>query len=112
MARCPHCKKHFRTLEDEEGMHDCPYCGYGDREDDHEKEPDFEEMATDHGGYPGNHPAIIHDLLAVQNNDLLAIISGQPRLHLEVSLWDEAEWDHLIAAVESGEVGADTQIER
>jgi len=28
MARCPLCAKHFRTLEDEEGMHDCPHCGY------------------------------------------------------------------------------------
>ena len=28
MARCPKCKHHFRTLEDEEGMHDCPRCGY------------------------------------------------------------------------------------
>ena len=28
MARCPRCSKHFRTLEDEEGMHDCPSCGY------------------------------------------------------------------------------------
>jgi len=28
MARCPRCTKHFRTLEDEDGMHDCPYCGY------------------------------------------------------------------------------------
>lgn len=29
MARCPRCTRHFRTLEDEEGMHDCPHCGYG-----------------------------------------------------------------------------------
>jgi len=28
MARCPRCFKHFRTLEDEEGMHECPSCGY------------------------------------------------------------------------------------
>ena len=28
MARCPRCTRHFRTLEDEEGMHDCPHCGY------------------------------------------------------------------------------------
>ena len=37
MARCPRCRKHFRTLEDEVGMHDCPHCGYpphGYAEDD------------------------------------------------------------------------------
>ena len=28
MARCPYCRHYFRTLDDEEGMHDCPYCGY------------------------------------------------------------------------------------
>ena len=28
MARCPKCRHYFRTLEDEEGMHDCPRCGY------------------------------------------------------------------------------------
>ncbi len=33
MARCPACGCRFQTLEDEEGMHDCPRCGYG-REDD------------------------------------------------------------------------------
>jgi hypothetical protein len=34
MARCPNCKRHFRTLEDEEGMHACPSCGF----DGHEEE--------------------------------------------------------------------------
>lgn len=29
MARCPRCRKGFATLEDEEGMHDCPHCGFG-----------------------------------------------------------------------------------
>ena len=33
MARCPHCKRTFRTLEDEEGMHDCPNCGHGPGDD-------------------------------------------------------------------------------
>lgn len=28
MERCPMCKTHFRTLPDEEGMHECPKCGY------------------------------------------------------------------------------------
>lgn len=28
MARCPRCTKHFRVMEDEEGMHECPSCGY------------------------------------------------------------------------------------
>lgn len=27
MPRCPRCRTTFRTLEDEEGMHDCPRCG-------------------------------------------------------------------------------------
>ena len=29
MARCPRCTRSFRTLEDEQGMHDCPHCGCG-----------------------------------------------------------------------------------
>lgn len=29
MPRCPHCRHHFRTLDDEIDMHDCPHCGYG-----------------------------------------------------------------------------------
>ena len=33
MARCPHCKRHFRTLEDEEGMHACPHCGHSPEDD-------------------------------------------------------------------------------
>ena len=33
MARCSHCRRTFRTLEDEEGMHDCPHCGYGPSDD-------------------------------------------------------------------------------
>lgn len=28
MARCPHCRRHFRTLDDEQDMHDCPHCLY------------------------------------------------------------------------------------
>ena len=28
MPRCPACRRSFRTMEDEEGMHDCPHCGY------------------------------------------------------------------------------------
>jgi hypothetical protein len=42
MARCPACKRHFRTLDDEEGMHECPRCGYApwhDREPEEEPEP-------------------------------------------------------------------------
>jgi rRNA maturation endonuclease Nob1 len=27
MARCPKCKKQFKTLEDEPADH-CPYCGW------------------------------------------------------------------------------------
>ena len=32
MARCLHCRRHFRTLDDEQDMHDCPHCGYGPRD--------------------------------------------------------------------------------
>jgi len=28
MANCPNCRKHFKEPVDEEGEHDCPYCGY------------------------------------------------------------------------------------
>ena len=45
MARCPHCCRMFRTLEDEEGMHDCPHCGYGP--DDHT--PPSHEYAGEDG---------------------------------------------------------------
>ncbi len=39
MATCPECRKHFRILEDEQGMHGCPYCGYSpDYEDEEEDE--------------------------------------------------------------------------
>ena len=27
MPKCPDCKCRFRTLEDEQDMHDCPRCG-------------------------------------------------------------------------------------
>ena len=29
MAICPSCYHGFHTLEDEEGTHNCPHCGYG-----------------------------------------------------------------------------------
>ncbi len=28
MPLCPKCGKYFRTLEDEQHDHPCPYCGY------------------------------------------------------------------------------------
>jgi Zn ribbon nucleic-acid-binding protein len=31
MALCSQCKFRFATLEDEEGMHECPRCGYTGR---------------------------------------------------------------------------------
>lgn len=27
-CRCSKCRHHFSTLEDEQGMHECPSCGY------------------------------------------------------------------------------------
>lgn len=44
MARCPNCRKHFREMEDEQGMHDCPFCGYGHHEDEPDDEPDPDEF--------------------------------------------------------------------
>jgi hypothetical protein len=40
MATCPKCRRHFRTLEDEEGMHECPRCGYAPWHDESNDEPD------------------------------------------------------------------------
>lgn len=35
MSRCPECRRHFRVPEDEDdGQHGCPYCGYGERDDE------------------------------------------------------------------------------
>ena len=34
MARCPKCRSSFRTLEDEEGMHACPFCNYHPSDED------------------------------------------------------------------------------
>ena len=33
MPRCPSCRRTFRTLPDEEGMHDCPHCGHSPEDD-------------------------------------------------------------------------------
>lgn len=35
--RCPNCHKHYRTLEDEDGDHDCPYCGSSPDADEEDK---------------------------------------------------------------------------
>lgn len=48
MARCPNCKHKFRTLEDEEGMHACPHCGYGPPEDNKEKRDDDVKSGDKH----------------------------------------------------------------
>ena len=176
MARCPRCKRHFRTLEDEEGMHDCPHCGYGPQRDVKAPPPVFFSpgpwrVGNTHGAvvtdanhrsawtddanrlsYGGNMicesirsvanarliaaaPALFEALEMVRDADEDCHKDGLPtipecaralidralaavyqerqdedgeRLHLEISFWDEAEWDHLIRAVESGEIGADT----
>lgn len=39
MARCPKCRHQFRTMEDEEGQHDCPRCGYGPEDRESTKVP-------------------------------------------------------------------------
>jgi hypothetical protein len=51
MATCPHCRRHFRTLEDEADIHDCPFCGYpphGNESDlDDFEDDDFDEEDID-----------------------------------------------------------------
>lgn len=39
--KCPDCKRHFQTLDDEVGMHDCPNCGWppGEERDFIEEDP-------------------------------------------------------------------------
>ena len=102
MARCPKCRRHFRTLEDEEGMHACPYCDYWPHEEQDEPESEEEEESrlvwTEEDAISSRYPGYAYDLNAAP---------GQ-MFHL---LPDEAEWNLLIAAVESGEVGADTTID-
>lgn len=46
MARCPKCHRHFRVLEDEEGMHDCPHCGFGP--DDDRDDSDTDDAEAEH----------------------------------------------------------------
>ena len=55
MARCPSCRRHFRTLDDEEGLHDCPFCGeepypQAVRDADEEPEDVFEALFGDNTG--------------------------------------------------------------
>ena len=38
MPQCPMCHKQFRTLEDEEYIHECPKCGYFPEEEDEDDE--------------------------------------------------------------------------
>ena len=40
MATCPRCKRYFREPEDEQGEHDCPYCGCSREEVSEEEEED------------------------------------------------------------------------
>lgn len=42
MPRCPRCKRHFRTLEDEQDIHDCPYCGYFPRDEERDALDDLD----------------------------------------------------------------------
>ena len=42
MALCPECRYKFRTLDDEDGMHECPRCGYHPDNDREPPEPDGE----------------------------------------------------------------------
>lgn len=51
MARCSNCRHHFRTLEDEADMHECPKCGYHPND---EREPD-EDGEAFRGGEAAAH---------------------------------------------------------
>jgi hypothetical protein len=42
--RCPSCRRTFRVLADEAGMHDCPHCGWGPEVEG--EDPDREEAAV------------------------------------------------------------------
>ena len=47
--RCPRCKRSFRVLEDEQGMHACPSCGYGPEDDEPEDDPEDDDDDDDEG---------------------------------------------------------------
>lgn len=39
MPRCPSCRRSFRVMEDEDdGQHDCPFCGYSAHEEKEEED--------------------------------------------------------------------------
>ena len=44
MARCPHCRRGFRVMEDEDdGQHDCPHCG----DSAHDRTLDDDDLAAE-----------------------------------------------------------------
>ena len=46
MPTCPHCRHHFRVLEDEDdGQHACPRCGYTGRGEDDLDNPESDPDA-------------------------------------------------------------------
>lgn len=49
--RCPRCRRTFRVLDDEVGMHDCPSCGYTPYEEaeSDDETPDDETPEPDEG---------------------------------------------------------------
>jgi len=69
MARCPRCSKHFRTLEDEEGMHECPSCGYAPWNEPTCLWCSGEMPWLDHGEYAACEPYCSVDCAAAAERD-------------------------------------------
>lgn len=46
---CPKCKTRFQVLDDEQGMHDCPHCGYSGHDDEVCRECGDSEVTDDDG---------------------------------------------------------------
>lgn len=49
MARCPRCRRHFATLDDEaDGQHACPRCGFDGHEEPekHPHAPQIEQLES------------------------------------------------------------------
>lgn len=46
-CRCSQCGRRFRVMADEDGLHDCPSCGYGPEDEDREDRADEDDADED-----------------------------------------------------------------
>ena len=53
MSTCSRCKTHYRELEDEQGDHDCFYCGLTPEERERVGEEEEESKAAEAAGGRG-----------------------------------------------------------